>query len=418
MVAMMINGIIGAGIFGLPSKVHALAGPSGLLAFAACAVIVGAIALCFAEVSSRFTGTGGPYLYAQEAFGDLAGFLVGWVTWIARVTAQATISNVMASYFAFFWAPAGTGWGRAAAMIAVTGVLTVINLIGVRQAAGSIGALTIGKLAPLVLFVGVGLFFVEPERFTGVGAIEAGSFTQAMLQLVFAFAGFEAVVVAAGEARDPRRDLPFALLVALATATVLYVLIQVVCVGTLPGLAASERPLADASARFAGAAGGSVITLGALVSTIGVLCGIVLVAPRILFAMSERGQLPTAFGFVHPRFHTPAVAILTTSAVGLALSISGTFAYLVNVNVIARLLTYAGTAGALIVFRRRERERPALFSAPAGGVVASLCLAACVWLLVASGVRGLRDVGLAIAVGLLLYATNRWRRHQKPAPMN
>ncbi len=415
MVALMINGIIGAGIFGLPSKVHALAGASGLLAFAACALIIGCIALCFAEVSSRFTGTGGPYLYALEAFGDLAGFLVGWVTWLARVTALATISNVMASYLAFFWPATGAGWGRAAAMAAVTATLTAINLVGVRQAAGSIGLLTIGKLTPLVLFVGVGLFFIDTRTFSLAGAPDAASFTQAVLQLVFAFAGFEAVVVAAGESRDPRRDLPFALFVGLATATVLYILIQVVCIGTLPSLAASERPLADASVCFAGAIGGSVITVGALVSTIGVLCGVVLVAPRILYAMSERGQLPRALGLTHPRFHTPSVAILVTAAVGLALSISGTFSYLVNLNVIARLVTYASTAGALVVLRRSERDRPALFSVPAGGLVASLCLGACAWLLVASGARGLRDMGIAIACGLALFTFARRRTSTLPA---
>jgi len=408
LVAMTINGIIGAGIFGLPSRIHALTGPYGLLAFIACAVVIACIALCFAEVSSRFTLTGGPYLYVREAFGPVAGFLVGWLVWVTRVTALAVISNVMASYLAFFWPPAGTGWGRAAATTAVMASLAIINLVGVRKAAGAISGLTIGKLAPLLLFVGVGLFFLDPHGFALTRVPDAGSFSKAVLLMIFAFSGFEATVIAAGEMKDPRRDIPFALFVAIAVSTVMYVMIQAVCIGTLPGLAASEKPLADASMRFMGTAGGSVIALGALVSTMGTLCGAMLLGSRVLFAMSERNQIPGWLARTHPRFHTPHVAILITAGLGLALALTGTFTYLVSLSVIARLATYLSTAAALPVFRRNARARPALFIVPAGGVVVTLAIAACLWLLTQSGARELRDVGITLATGFCLYAAHRW----------
>ena len=416
MVALMINGIIGAGIFGLPSRIHSLTGPYGLVAFVVCAVVVGCIGLCFAEVSSRFMDTGGPYLYTERAFGGLAGFLVAWLMWITRVTALGLISNVMASYLSFFWPPAGSGWGRAGAMSAAMLALTAINLAGVRLAAGVGGVLAIAKLVPLFLFVGVGVFFIEPRRFAAPSPPDASSLSQAVLQLIFAFGGFEAVVIAAGEARDPRRDVPFALLAALACVTLLYVLIQAVCIGTLPALATSEKPLADAARRFMGAPGASMVALGALVSTIGTLGASLLVGPRLLFAMAERSQMPRWLGSTHARFHTPHRAILVTGAVALALSISGTFTYLLGLNVIARLATYLGTAGALVVFRRRERDRPALFSVPAAGLVVPLALAACLWLLARSGTRELRDASIAVGSGLVIHAAHRWWRARHPAP--
>lgn len=415
MAVLMINAIIGAGIFGLPSKIHALApGSYGLLAFAACALMVAAIGLCFAEVSSRFTLTGGPYLYAHTAFGPLVGFLVGWLMWVTRATALAVISNVLASYMSFFWPPAASGWGRAAAIGAAVISLTIVNLISVRRAAGTAGALTIGKLIPLLLFVGIGIFFIDTSAFAPSVPLEARSFSQAVLQLIFAFGGFEAAVITAGELKDPRRDFPFALFVGIACATGIYVLVQAVCVGTLPGLATSEKPLADASARFMGSIGGGLIALGALVSTMGTLCGSLIAGPRVLYALAEQKRMPAVFARTHPRFRTPYVAILLTCGTGLALAISGTFTYLVGLNVLVRLATYLSTAAALLVLRRAERDHPAAFRVPAAGLVVPLTCAACVWLITKSGVRELRDAAIASGIGLFIYLAFVWRRGSAP----
>jgi amino acid transporter len=323
----------------------------------------------------------------------------------------------MASYTAFFWPPAASGWGRAATMSAVMVALTAVNLVGVRRAAGTATLLAVAKTLPLLLFVGLGLPSLDPAPFATAPLPDAGSFARSVLLLVFAFGGFEAVVVAAGEMQEPRRNMPFSLLVSIGGATLLYVLIQVVCVGTLPGLAASEKPLADAGVRFMGVAGASVIAAGALVSTVGTLCVILLVGPRVLFAISEQGQLPETFARTHRRFRTPHVAILITAGIGLALSISGTFTYLLGVNTIARLTAYLSTAAALLVFRRIEGDRPAAYSAPAGAAVATVAIAACAWLLSRSAPRELRDVGLAVAVGLCVFAADRWWRARGAMPV-
>jgi amino acid transporter len=328
--------------------------------------------------------------------------------WITRVTALATIANVMASYLAFFWAPAATGAPHALVVCVALAALAVLNVAGVRWVARATNGLTIAKLVPLVLFVAVGLFALDPRAFVAGPWPPAASFSQAMFQLVFAFAGFEATVVVAGEGRDPRRDVPFALMLAIGLSTVFYVLIQVVCIGTLPGLAGSEKPLADAGARVLGAAGGGLIAFGALLSTVGTLCGSLLIGSRLLFAMSEQDQLPGVLNRVHPRFRTPHVAVLITFGAGLALVLTGTFTYVLGINVLTRLATYALTAGALIAFRRRPIAPAAGFRAPGGVALAILAIATCVWLGSRSGMRELRDLGLACVAGALIFAAHRW----------
>lgn len=149
LVAVAINGIIGAGIFGLPSKVFALIGPYSLIAFIVCALVVTLIVLCFAEVSSRFSETGGPYLYAREAFGSVVGFEVGWLVWLARLTAFAANCNLLIQYLGYFWPGIIAGWPRATVIIAIVVALTVVNVIGVRDAALFSDVFSIGKLIPI-----------------------------------------------------------------------------------------------------------------------------------------------------------------------------------------------------------------------------------------------------------------------------
>ena len=267
--AIVLNSIIGAGIFGLPAAVLALVGVYSLFAFLFCAFLVTLIILCFAEVSSRYTQTGGPYLYAREAFGPVVGFEVGWLMWIARLTAFAANCNLLIAYFGFFIPSLERGVSRAAAITIVVTVLTAINIIGVRDATILTNALTIAKLLPLVLFVVVGLFFIDSGRYALTAPPALGDFSVSVLLLVYAFTGFEMAAIPGGEARDPRRDLPWALLTAIAVVTVFYLLIQLIAIGTLPELAGSTRPLADAGGRFLGSLGAAIISAGALVSILG-----------------------------------------------------------------------------------------------------------------------------------------------------
>ncbi|HEY4422903.1 MAG TPA: APC family permease, partial [Pyrinomonadaceae bacterium] len=258
LVAITINGIIGAGIFGLPSNVYKLIGTYSLIAFVACALVVALIILCFAEVSSRFDDTGGPYLYAREAFQPAVAFEVGWLIWLARTTAFAANCNLLINYLSYFWLPATTPLWRASIIVLVVIALAVINLLGIRQAAIVSNAFTVGKLVPIIIFIAAGLFFLNPQAFEFGPSPTTGDFSKSVLLLVYAFTGFEMATIPAGEVRDPQRSLPRALLIAILVVATLYIMIQVVCVGTLPGLAQSSRPLADAGSQFLGAAGGAI----------------------------------------------------------------------------------------------------------------------------------------------------------------
>ncbi len=379
--AIVINTIIGAGIFGLPAKVYAQIGSYSLFAFAACALIIGLVVLCYAEVSSRFSSTGGPYLYARESFGPIVGFEVGWLYWIVRVATFAANCNLMIIYLGFFVPGANEGWLRVVFVSVTVLLITAVNFIGIRQSAVMTNIFTFGKLLPLLIFVAVGMFFVQGANFTFETVPGYSSFSSAVLLLIYAFLGFEAAVVLTGETKDPARSIPFGLIAGLAIVTVFYILIQVVSIGTLPSLATSERPIADAGVVFLGPLGAAMITAGVVLSVLGNINVGVLSATRLLFAMSEQRDLPRVFEKTHKRFKTPYVAILVTAVVILILTIQSSFLTAVAIATITRLVVYATTCLALVVFRRGNDLPPAPFAAPAGIVAAILSTLLIVWLL-------------------------------------
>jgi amino acid transporter len=402
-VGVVLNGVIGAGIFGLASRVFALSGPYSLLAFGACAVCVSLIVLTFAEVAGRFSATGGPYLFARETYGAAAGFGVGWLVWVARVTSFAANSSLLPDYLGFFFPSAATGVPRAILLIAVVGSLTAVNIRGVRNTANASNILAVGKLLPLGVFVVAGLFFLDPTRFHFASALGYKPFSQSVMLLVYAFTGFEMAVIPAGEVRDPGRDVPRALLIGMTVVVAVYVGIQAVCIGTLPDLAHSQRPLADAAARFLGNPGAAMITAGIIISLAGNLNVLILAASRTIFAMAEGSALPARLAAIHPQFRTPVPAVLATTAVMLALALSRTFIYLVTISTVARLVYYIATCGALPLLRRRQDVPPSAFRLRGGPFIACAAIALCLWLVSSASLQEVRDTAIAVAAGFLLY---------------
>ncbi len=407
MTAIVINTIIGAGIFGLPAKVYAAIGSYSLIAFAMCALIIGLVVFCYAEVASRFSATGGPYLYAKEAFGGAVGFEVGWLYWIVRVATFAANCNLLVTYLGFFIPGANEGWLRIVFVTLVVIIITVVNLIGVKESAVMTNILTVGKLLPLFVFVAVGAFFVAPTNFSFDVVPEYSAFSSAVLLLIYAFVGFEASVVIAGETREPGKTIPFGLIVGLAVVTVLYIAIQIVAIGTLPGLATSEKPIADAASSFLGPLGAAFITIGVLISIFGNLNVGVLSSTRLLFAMAEQRDLPAVIDKTSERFKTPYVSIILTAVVILVLTIQSSFLTAVAIATITRLLVYATTCISLPVFRFRKDIPDAPFRAPLGVSAAILSVALIIWLLtnVDFAKEGL-SIAIAAAIGLAIYLAN------------
>ena len=414
LVALGINCIIGAGIFGLPSRVFAIAGPASVIAYLICASSVFIIATCFAEVSSRFTETGGPYLYARRAFGPLIGFEIGWLRWLSGLASFAANVHLLVDYLAFIWAGAGDQLVRAVVVALLTALLTAINIIGVRTTASASNVFAVAKLLPLLFLVTFGLFAMDVQRLAITEAPDVRQLSTSVLLLVHAFTGFESIGIPAGEVKEPQRTVPFALFTVLGIVGLLYVAIQAVCIGTLPDLATSVRPLADAGARVFGLGGGALISAAAVVSIIGNLNAQLLVTPRTLYAMAEQRQLPRAFARVNQRFRTPHTAILLSSAVILGFALSGTFVELLRISVISRLLVYTSTCAAVPFLRRRGDAPPALFTAPWGITLTTASLGICAWLMANSSFGEAVAIAALAAVGLVLYvlhgATSGWRR--------
>ncbi|HUF03986.1 MAG TPA: APC family permease [Aridibacter sp.] len=404
LIAITINTVVGAGIFGLPSEVARLIGSYSIFAFLVCSLLIALFTLCFAEVSSRFRTTGGSYLYARRAFGSFVGFETGWLFWITRLTAFAANCNLLVSYSGFFYEPLSEGPARIAIIALVVLSLTWVNLIGVKQTVLATNVLTVGKLSPLLLFVFAGLFFIEPVNFSLGDAPELSVFANAMLVLIYAFVGFESAVIPAGELKDPERNAPFGLLTAIGMIVALYILIQVVAVGTLPELAGSKRPLADSAQMFLGTWGAGLIVIGAIVSILGNLNVGILSASRLLFAISEQKDIPYFISATHERWRTPYVSLISTSSLIFILSIFSTFVSALTISTVTRLLVYTLTFAALPVFRRREHLTDSKgFEIPGGTAIALISIVLILGLFYFVKVFDFVQVGIAVVAGAAIY---------------
>jgi amino acid transporter len=407
--AIGVNQVIGGAIFLMPSQLAAQIGPWGPIGMLLMGLASLSVALCFAEVGSRFEGTGGPYLYTRAAFGRFVAFEVGWMQWFTRAASQASIMAGIAVALGYYWPVMTAGWPRHVALTAITSAIAWINVRGIRQSAWVVNALTIGKLVPLALFIVIGAAYVEPARLTALPPLSWHQASTAALLLILIYGGYDVVPVPAGEAIDPRRDVPFALIATITVVTIVMTLAQIVAQGVLPNLAAHATPIADAAAVMLGAGGALLVGVGSVVSMTGNNAGQVLTGSRMLFALAEHGELPAAFGRIHGRFRTPAVAIVFTSAIALALALSGSFAKLAVVSALARLVTYTGACAATLRLRSPAfavSVKPATFTAPLGSAVPIVAIAVSAAVVAGATREQLLGGGAALAAGALLFAVN------------
>ena len=409
LVALSLNDVIGSGVYLLPAAAAALLGPLSVWAVLLAGLAVLLIVLCFAEAASHFDRPGSGYLYTRAAFGDFIGFEVGWMTVLARVTSVAALSNGFAQALAFLWPTAAAGAPRMIVISALILGFVWINVLGVKYGARAAVALSIAKILPLVFLAAVGIFAIDPSRLVPAGSPTPQALGQAALLLLFAYAGFENTAAAAGEFRNPQRDVPFALIAMIAIVTVLYTVIQLVALGTVPDLASEVggAPLAVAATLVAGAWAANVMTLGAVVSMGGNLGSTLFAAPRYVYALAGDGFGPRALGAVHPRFRTPAVAVIVLGFVALALALSGSFVQLALLSTVARLATYVGTAAAVPVLRRTCPRTPQTIVLPGGPAIPIGALLLCLVFLASTTPLNLMAGAVALLVGALFYLLRR-----------
>lgn len=406
LVGLAINDVVGSGIFLLPAAAAALLGPASVWAVVLAGLAAALLVLCFAEASSYFDQPGGAYLYTREAFGRFVGFEVGWMTWLSRVAALASFAQGLVQAMTFLWPAAASHGGRVAIICGLILPLTAVNVRAVRAGARTAVVLVIAKMLPLAFFVAVGAWFVDGSQVAIFQAPRGGALGQAALLLLFAYGGFENTPVAAGEYHNPRRNVPFALLSMIFIVTLLYGAVQWVALGTLPGLAGSASPLADAAQRFAGRPGAWLLTLGTMLSIAGIASNTMLTGPRYLYALACDGYGPRWLARVHRRYRTPAVAIVVQALVALALAMSGSFVQLASLSVIARVATYIGTAAAVPILRRRIAAR-ATVRLPLGPAIPIAALLIATALLGSATAASLLGVAAALAVGCVIYVARR-----------
>jgi basic amino acid/polyamine antiporter, APA family len=356
--ALALNSVIGSGIFGLPSTVAAYLGQRSVVAVLIAGAAMAIIIACFAEVSSQFSEAGGPYLYARTAFGRLTGILVGWTFYLAQVAAPAANANLFVIYLAEFWPRAKEPWPRFAILTVLVWLLALINTRGARQGAVVSNIFTVAKILPLFMVVSAGaaLTLFHPAPWTGGISYPTGAWMKAIFLLIFAYGGFESALAPSGEARDPARDLAFALFVTVVGCTAIYASIQWVVVGVLGPGATSDRPLAEVARMTMGNRGAALVAIGALVSVYGYLSAKLLGMPRVTFALAENGDLPRIFAAVSSRFRTPWFSILIYASAVWILALIGSFAWNVTLSVVARLFSYGVVCAALIALRRKPRS--------------------------------------------------------------
>lgn len=408
LVAMCINAVVGSGVFLLPHESYILLGPFSLWAPLLFAVPVFILVLCFAEASSHFSEPGGAYLYAKTAFGDFIGFETGWMNWLARVTSLASLSNGFVVALALLAPGLKEGVPRALVITSTILILALIHFLGVRYGAASIYVFTFGKLVPLIGFIILALVVWKtnplPQSFTLPG--EGTKWVDAALFMLFAYAGFENLGVPAGEFKNPRRDLPFALLTGILVIASIYALVQLGAMSALPDLSQSDTPIASAASAIIGPIGAIIVTIGALMSMAGTNSGTMLEGSRMLYALSlDRRMGPISY--VHPRFRTPSVAIAIHTAVALGLALGGSFRQLALLSAVARLATYLATCLAVPRLRKlNEGFRTPGLIVPILGTLVALAFVVTLdrWKLLAAAI--------ALTVGAIVYFATAVRTRQ------
>ena len=401
---LVVNGLIGAGIFGLPGGAATLAGEYSVLVYAFCALLILPIILCFAELGSYFRGTGGPIRYGTLAFGPFVGFQGGWLYYVARLISFSANTVLLTDSISYFISGASTGTGRIISLAVICVGLSVINVLGSIQSIRSMTLFTVIKFAVLILLPLGGFIIlgstVIPSVVSPIPPSE--NLGAATLLLIYAFIGFEGVAVPAGEAKRPERDIPLGLLLGLAVVAVLYMVIQLVSQAAVPNLANSKTPLLDVSASLFGPVGAIVLMVGVAASVLANLLGSMFSATRVTYALSLEKSLPSWFGEVHSRYLTPANSVVFFGLAAFLLAVFGSFTVLAAMTVLSRLFLYGMSCAAIPKLRSQFRGE-GRFILKGGYTIPVLGIGACLWLMLQVSFQSVWLTAIFVGIGSLLY---------------
>ena len=409
---LVLNSVIGAGIFALPGVIAARAGILSPWLFLAIGVLIITVVLTFAELSSYFKDSGGPVLFTTSAFGPLVGFSTGWILFVSRMTAFAANTNAMAVYLAVVWPWFGSGIGRGLLIFTVCSTLTWANFIGVKEGVRTMVVITFLKIVPILILILLGLQHVSADTLFPATMPTIDDLGGTTLLLIYAFVGFESATIISGETKKPKETLPKALVQMIMIIGVLYFLIVLVYISVLPDAGASEATLTEVGRELMGPAGAIMITFAAFFSIGGNLSSIMLAVPRLPFALAEERLLPRWFGHVHEKYSTPSNSILLLGGLGLIFALSGSFAALAAASSLTRLISYVLCIGSLPIIRKKatEEEKKEAYRLKGGYVIPVIALALCLWIGAQSTIQAWQVTGMMLAAGLALYSLAAKRR--------
>lgn len=404
-----LNGIIGSGIFALPAVAMQQAGYFSPWAFLIAALLITTIALSFARAASFFRETGGPIVYTTYSFGRFVGFQTGWLLYISRVAGLAASTNLLVSYASWFVPALDTPPIRPLSVAALISLYAWVNYIGVRNSMALLHVLTALKLAPLFLLIVVGLPSAELAPILGADIPEYRALGESILILMYAFIGFEVAVINAGESKNPKVDIPIALVTTVALVSVFYIVIQIVSISVDPGIAATNKPLAQVAERLLGPVGASILAVGAVFSIAGTSATSMLVGPRLTFALSKQEAIPPWFAAIHPKYGTPGNSVLFCGALGILLGVSGGFVWLATVSTLVRFITYALTIASLPRIEKTLISDPKQFAIPGGLTVPAFAFLISVGLVTHASLKAWIAAVVLSLIGSAFYFVRRRR---------
>jgi len=412
----IINGVIGAGIFVLPAIVGIEMGAFGVFGYIFCSIMLAAIMLCYAEIGSRVTTSGGSYAYVEAAFGDFAGYIVNWLYFFGwSILGSAALMNVIADSLAVIFPVFANPLMRALFFFILIGFMIVVNVLGAKQGIGFVKMITLIKLLPLLGIIIFGFSKVKAGNLHWEHMPSLKTFGDTTLILFYAFAGFETSLGVSGEFKNPKRTVPMGILLGGITVLFVYMLLQIVTQGVLGAEMASfkDAPLAAVAEKIVGPVGATILLVTAALSCFGCVSADIMATPRSLFAGSNDGMFPKFLGKVHPKFATPHVAVTTYGSLIFIFSISGGFKQLAILASAAILIVYLGVILATVKLRSTNRASDKSFRAPGGLTVPLIGIATIVWLLTSLTKWEILSAIIFIAAVCVIYFVTRKFKRKK-----
>ena len=405
---LVVNALIGSAIFGLPGILADQTGMFSPWLFLIFGTAIIPIVLTFAVLASYFQSTGGPVLYATTAFGPLIGFQTGWLLYVGRVASFAGNINLLFDYISYIWDNASEPITRSILILLLIGLLALINIYGIKRAIQAINVFTFLKIIPLLLIIMLGVQFVTPEGFLPSDLPKFDDLGSTILLVMYAFVGFEAVLVTAGETKNPRKTLPRALVTMVLIITVFYFAIQMVYVSVNP-TGSDNSPLIELGVSILGPVGGIVLILTAIFSIVGNITGTMISSPRLTLGMAEEESLPPWFGEIHKKYKTPINSIIFKAVFVYILAVSGTFIYLAIASALTRMIAYVVCIASLPIINKRANEetRKQAFKLPGGYFIPLMGLIVCIGAIFQASLNSWLYMFGFIAFGSLFYAANK-----------